>query len=242
MTDELNVLAGAYALDALNDDELNVFEEHLQSCADCSEEVLGMQNAAAELSHLEAVAPPAQLRSDVLSAITRVRPLPPIRSNVISLDRPRRTRWATSLVAAACVLFAIIGVGWGYQQHRQADSARTKASALNSIITAPDARTVSASLNNGSKETAQIYYSKTKGALVMSAHGFAELSADRTYQAWLITPDNRSTSLGTFKPDTKGDVTMQGHASLADAAYVGVTVEPAGGSKFPTGRPALVKL
>ena len=62
MTDELNVLAGAYALDALDDDERAVFEEHLKTCERCADEVAGLRLTAAELSHTTETAPPAQLR------------------------------------------------------------------------------------------------------------------------------------------------------------------------------------
>jgi anti-sigma-K factor RskA len=242
MTDELNALAGAYVLDALTDDERTVFEEHLQSCVDCADEVRGLENAAAELSHLESSTPPPQLRTDVLAAISRVRPLPPVGSNVIPIGRSRRPRLATQLLAAACAVIAIAAGGWGLQQHNDANRAASHASALDAAISAPDAKAVTGELGPTSGITATVVYSKVHGSLVMNARGVTTLASDKTYQAWTISPNGDATSLGIFHPDQNGTVTMLAKSNLTDAAYVGVTIEPSGGSKTPTGQPLLVKL
>jgi anti-sigma-K factor RskA len=241
MTDELNALAGAYALDALNDDERAVFEQHLQECADCAEEVLGLQNAVAELSFVEATPPPPQLRADVLSAITRVRPLPPT-GNVISITRSRRARWAPQLLAAACMLIAVVAAGWGIQQHQQANRSDSHVSALNAAIAAPDSKAVTADLGSASGVSATVVYSKVHGTLLLNARGISTLAADKTYQAWTMTAGGAATSLGTFKPDSAGNVTLLAKSDLSAAAFVGITVEPAGGSKTPTGQAEAIKL
>ncbi|HEX8094697.1 RskA family anti-sigma factor, partial [Jatrophihabitans sp.] len=146
MTDELNVLAGAYALDALDDDEREVFEEHLRTCAECAQEVRGLRETAAELSHLNEVIPPPQLRAAVLGAVAQSRPLPPLaegtrgsnvqESNVRPLRRTRgQVLWQG--VAAACALIAIAVSAWGYSQHREAQRA-ARASVVQSLLSAPD--------------------------------------------------------------------------------------------------------
>ena len=76
MTCQLNAWTGAYALDALDEQERAVFAEHLQTCADCDAEVRSLQSAAADLSLTATAEPPAQLRGNVLSAISQVRPEP----------------------------------------------------------------------------------------------------------------------------------------------------------------------
>ncbi|MDQ1738629.1 MAG: hypothetical protein QOE53_281, partial [Pseudonocardiales bacterium] len=121
MTDELNVLAGAYALDALDDDEREVFEQHLRTCAECAQEVRGLRETAAELSHLDEVSPPPQLRAAVLGAVAQSRPLRPLvdaaenspHGNVRPLRRARsQSLWQG--LAAACALIAIAVSVWGY--------------------------------------------------------------------------------------------------------------------------------
>ena len=145
MTDELNVLAGAYALDALDDDERVVFEQHLQSCAECAQEVRGLREAAAQLSHLNQVSPPPQLRAAVLGAVAQSRPLPPVieagrDGNVRPLRRTRsQSLWQG--LAAACALIAIAVSVWGYSQHRQAQRAvSARSSVVQSLLDAPDVR------------------------------------------------------------------------------------------------------
>lgn len=74
---DAHALSGAYAVDALDDDERAAFEAHLAECAECRAEVAGLREAASRIADTTAVAPPARLRERVLSEITTVRPLPP---------------------------------------------------------------------------------------------------------------------------------------------------------------------
>ncbi len=78
MTDEIHELSGAYAVDALDDVERARFERHLSDCSDCRDEVESLSVAAAELSSVTEMAPPARLRASVLASITSVRQLPPL--------------------------------------------------------------------------------------------------------------------------------------------------------------------
>ncbi len=78
MTDEIHELSGAYAVDALDDVERARFERHLADCAACHDEVESLSVAAAELSSITQMAPPASLRASVLRSITSVQQLPPL--------------------------------------------------------------------------------------------------------------------------------------------------------------------
>ena len=76
--ESLHALSGAYAIDALDDDERAVFERHLPNCLDCQREVASLREAAALMADLSAVTPPPALRASVLAGITKIRPLPPV--------------------------------------------------------------------------------------------------------------------------------------------------------------------
>lgn len=137
---DIHALSGAYAVDALGDDERRRFEAHLAACTSCTTEVDSLREAAARLSATTATAPPERLRASVLDAITRVRPLPPLSTAdpsptprpdaaeppatapeqdtatpapVVELGEARRRRLrGVALVAAAAVVVAVgIGVG-----------------------------------------------------------------------------------------------------------------------------------
>ena len=55
--DDLHVLAGSYALDALGEAERDSFERHLQHCGPCEAEVRGYREAAARLGLARATDP-----------------------------------------------------------------------------------------------------------------------------------------------------------------------------------------
>jgi len=232
MSDELNVLAGAYALDALEPAEREVFEEHLAGCQECAAEVRGMRAAAAELSNLTEVAPPPQLRGDVLAAIRQVRPLPPVVDNVIALRRARTGRSVWQLAAAACALIASVVSGWGYSQHRDAQrSVAAQSSVLEQVLRAPDVAARTTALDQG-KGT--VLYSKSQHKVILIGHGLPALPTGKTYQLWMLPSAGNPVSGGIFQPDQGGNVELAASGDLDTVGKMGISVEPAGGSAQPT--------
>ncbi len=84
MSPDLHHLSGAYAVDALDDDERTSFEQHLAVCADCRAEVAELSAAAHSLGSLTEATPSPALRASVLSGITRARPLPPLAPDAVA--------------------------------------------------------------------------------------------------------------------------------------------------------------
>ena len=70
---DLHTLTGAYAVDALPDDERERFEDHLAVCAACEQEVRELQATAARLGAISVAAPPPSMRARVLAEIDSVR-------------------------------------------------------------------------------------------------------------------------------------------------------------------------
>jgi anti-sigma-K factor RskA len=231
MTDELNVLAGAYALDALDDDERAVFEEHLETCERCTDEVAGMRLTAAELSHTTETAPPAQLRDQVLSAISQVRPLPPVLDNVIALRRARTSRSVWQFVAAACALVAIAISGWGYSQHRDATRTASAQSSVQALLHAPDLRVRTTALEQGS---GTLLYSTGEHRVLLVGQGMPALPSGKTYQLWMLPANGQAVSAATFHPDRDGNMQLSVSGDLSGFARMAISVEPAGGSARPT--------
>lgn len=233
MSDELNVLAGAYALDALDDDERVLFEQHLEVCDECTEEVRGMRYAANELSRTTEVSPPPQLRADVLASISQVRPLAPVVDNVIALHRARAARSVWQVMAAACALIAIVAAGWGYSQHRATNRSTSVAqvSAVQKLLDAPDLRANTTAFEKGS---GTLVYSKDEHKLVLIGHGMPALASDKTYQLWMLPTTGDAVSAGTFTPDSAGNVELPASGDLTGIPKMGISVEPAGGSAQPT--------
>ena len=110
MDDTLHDLSAAYALDALDADEREAYEEHLAGCASCREDVAAFSATAAELAFaVEPGTPPPALRGRILDAARAERP------NVV----PLRPRWAAPVAAVAAVAACVaVGLGiWNVSLH-----------------------------------------------------------------------------------------------------------------------------
>jgi anti-sigma-K factor RskA len=119
--DELRALDASYVLDALSDDERQLFEQHLEVCPECAGEVASLRATASELAYaVPARRAPASLRARVLDAIERVpsalpQPQPrtpqpqPQASRAIAAAGPATNAW---WLAAAAVLGAILVGGY----------------------------------------------------------------------------------------------------------------------------------
>lgn len=89
MDEQLHLLTGAYALNALDDDERDAFEQHALGAVDTREEVRGLSETAAMLAYgTPAVAPPPELKSKVMASIRNTRQLP-VDAVVTDLDSKR---------------------------------------------------------------------------------------------------------------------------------------------------------
>jgi anti-sigma-K factor RskA len=90
--DDMHVLTGSYALDALTEAEREEFERHLQRCPSCAAEVRGLRETAARLALAKTITPPAQLAQRVLAATYLTRQLPPAGSERLVHPRTELTR------------------------------------------------------------------------------------------------------------------------------------------------------
>jgi anti-sigma factor RsiW len=95
---ELHALTGAYVLDAIDDDEREVFGAHLDTCEPCAREVQELQATAAQLGAAAHETPtsgaartdPTRGRSD-LAGVTRPRGFPGHRPRIAVRLRGGRT-------------------------------------------------------------------------------------------------------------------------------------------------------
>jgi anti-sigma-K factor RskA len=228
---DIHALSGAYAVDALDDDERFEFEEHLVVCAECRAEVASFRETGALIAETEAVEPPASLRAGVLSGISQIRPIPPETPSLpepIESIGPRR-RWFPQLLAAAAavVLLAAGAVLWHpWQQHDSNDVAEQ-------ILNAPDAMRVTEKLPGGQGELTLVRSASLERAVMIGEHVPAAGSG-KTYQMWYQQPGQPMVSAGLMT-DTDEPTVLTGDAATAVAAAV--SVEPEGGSHEPTTKP-----
>ncbi len=241
---DIHTLSGAYALDALAPGEAAAFERHLESCVSCREELASFSAAVAAMADDAVEEAPADLRASVLSAITEVRPLPPLVGDpeesvarVVSLDSRKGRKLTTWFAVAAAVLgIAMAGAVWrSVTLQNQVSQLASAASELTGVLTAPDAQTAGTTTESGAHAT--VVMSMAKGQAVLVTEGMAPAPAGSTYQIWLIGADG-PTPAG-FVPNDSSSATMLS-GDPHNAAAVGVTLEPEGGSPQPTTDPLMV--
>ena len=87
---------------------------------------------------------------------------------------------------------------------------------------------------------AEVAYSKQLGKAAIDVTGLPPAPDGKTYQLWYVSSDEVMSPAGllTTDADGHGSVLLEGDAN--DAAAVGMTVEPAGGSARPTTDPVVV--
>jgi anti-sigma-K factor RskA len=226
MSIDLHTLAGAYAIDALSEEEARQFDRHLEECPACREEVRELQAAAARMGAAEALAPPPALRERVLAAADQMPQLPP---RVTRLDAVRKRRWSAKLAAAAAAAILAVGGGVAVYESQRGHDQSYLASTVAQVFQAGDARTKTVQTDHGSVTVAT---SASLGRMALRTEGLRALSGKRVYQLWAVhggTP----TSAGVIE-NLKAGAAM---AMPSEGTKVAITVEPKGGSEQPTTAP-----
>jgi hypothetical protein len=238
-------IAGPYALDALDDAERDRFERHLRGCASCQDEVRGFIAVAAALAEAVTGVPPAGLRDQVLAAVSGSRQL----SSEVSLRRAGRgvtktrpaprSQWLPRLALAAgtagFAASAVLGGVTVAARHGQS-AAQAQAQAIAAVLSAPDARLVSARTSAGGSAT--VVASVGQGKMVFTSSGLRSLPGSRVYQLWFIGRTTRSA--GLVPAAISGRTAPVLASGLAAGDKIGVTIEPAGGTSAPTTAPIVL--
>ena len=130
MSQDPHDLLAAYALDALDDDERERFERHLEDCAECTEQLALLREPVAALAYaVEGPVPPKELRDRIIEG-ARAEP----RAAVIKLPRRNWALAAVGGVAAAAAALAI-GLGlWANSLSNSLDRERSTKSALDQLL------------------------------------------------------------------------------------------------------------
>jgi anti-sigma-K factor RskA len=258
--DDPHTLAGAYAMDAVDDADRARFAQHLAGCESCRQEVRGLREAAAALAAATAMAPRAALKEAVLEAAARTRQLPPLtrpgpqprRGRAAAaaswLARRRGLRWLPDRAGARRLVLGLAGavlavavalgvVSYEGIQHRL-DQAQGGDHTVAAVLSAPDASMLSGHVSTGG--TVTVVMSHRMRTLVLTAADLHVLPPSQRYELWLIGPEG-SRPAGMI--DGSGHQPMAGPmvvSGLSAGDSVGMTVEPASGSPQPTSQPVLM--
>ena len=236
MTTDIHTLAGAYALDAVDDIERAAFARHLAACESCAQEIAELRETVARLSSDTVEVPPPSLKPAVLTAITRTRQLPP--GHATEPASGGRNRWRTWTASAAAAIVLVAGGlagGYAIERHRSAPDRAAAAAAeaqtkrINAVLAAPDAKLVAQTLPAGGTVTVVVSDRLNQGVAILN--DMPELPAGKTYQLWVMHGTN-ATSVGVM-----ADGSRAGYVPFGDvrgpATQFGVTQEISGGSTTP---------
>ncbi|HZC14485.1 MAG TPA: anti-sigma factor [Thermoleophilaceae bacterium] len=218
---------GAYLLGALTDLERQAFERHMESCAECREEIERLRPAADVLPRaVQQVEPPPSLKTSLMEVVEReareaegggaqVRRRPPLR------ERLRLPSLRPALALGACALALGLAIGFGVAQLGD-DGSRTVAATID------ESRIPQASGN------LQLEGDGENGA-ILRVNGMPPLD-EQVYQAW-VQRDGSVIRQPTFEVDEKGAGAVAVPEDLSGAEAVLVTREPRGGADTPSEDP-----
>lgn len=242
---ELHLLTGGYALDALPQDDQAGLERHLARCPSCAEEVRGLRETAARLAMAPALYPPPEMRERVLATALSVRQLPPPgrgplgraggRTGLRRLSRPRAGLAAALLTLAAAVAFLLV---MQLSTSGQLGQARDANQAIAAVLAAPDARLESLRATVGGRVTAVV--SLRDRAAVVTTTDLPRPPGSKVYQLWVMNAAGSARSAGLLVFTGPGSASPVLAVDVLPGDRLGITVEPAGGTAQPTTTPVVI--
>jgi anti-sigma-K factor RskA len=237
---EVSEALGAYVLGALPADERLAVERHLEVCERCSEAAASLRVAVNVLpASVPIVEPPRELKDRIMAVVTAEAEL--LRAAGSEADRPPRRRpvwrpepgWlgrrplatagmAAALAAAAAGGVIVLGEGSGGERSPRVSSERVVSAQITDADIARRAR-------------ASVRVKGTRASLVV--RNLPGPGANRVYQVWLKRSGSAPVPAGATFRVRSGSVDIP--RAMRPSEQMLVTVEPAGGSREPTG-PALI--
>jgi anti-sigma-K factor RskA len=224
MSHDPHDLLAAYALDALEDDERERFERHLDECEECTEQLALLREPVAALAYAaEGPAPPEALRGRIIEG-ARAEP----RATVIRMPRRNWPLAAVAGVAAAAACLAI-GLGiWANSLSNSLDRERSAKAAYEQAAEVLRSRATAKPLIGA--DGSLLVADDGRAALVVC--GLADAPSAKTYEAWVITGKTPQPA-GLFRGGN-GCSPVVLTERVPRSATVAVTLERAGGATSPT--------
>jgi anti-sigma-K factor RskA len=225
---DVDELAGALALGAVDADEARAASEHLETCAEPHTELRSLLGADAVLAAgLEPIQPSAGLRDRLMESIGQAPRATVEAAPVEPRERTARRGWLDWLspqlarpLAVAAVVAAVALGAWGVTLSGQlGERDRALRAVADAIAGGEVAYRVEGDAGRG-------YVVDTPGsgaAFVVADVG--ELDAGKLYELWLIGADGVPVDVGTFRPTGEAVAVIPVEEDLAGFGTFAVTVE-----------------
>ena len=219
----------AYALEALDSEEVLLLEEHLVNCPECRSELQAFLQVVHILPMATALREPAlELEQHILAQV-KARPTKQISLPKLGLFERLATLWRVLYRGWGMISLALILLlaGSNLVLLRQA----------NQPAVSGDFHIVKLMGTDKSPEASGILLvASDSGEGTLIVENLSPLQANLQYQLWLIR-DGKRTSGGVFSVSGSGygHLEVTSSDSLLSYDSFGITIEPAGGSSGPTG-------
>jgi anti-sigma-K factor RskA len=251
-------LSGAYALNALSDEERDAFEIRMSESDELRTEVTELNDTALLLGRaVEPVQPSAALRSSILDLIGSTPQLPKLEAHDDGASATPTTRAAAAapsgellepiplarqrwfmrptvlLVGAAAAAGLFFSGGALLNSQPNVGNSSYVAQGMSQILAASDVQHTVSNVSTGGKAT--LYWSDKLQRSAVVLDGVASLPSSKTYQLWYINGSHIA-SAGTLDANSNNPSQVL-VGDLKPGVTVGITIEPQGGSKQPTSTP-----
>lgn len=222
---DLHNLAGAYALDALDADERRLFEGHYPTCDICKGEVQEFRAIGAILAEGAEVAPPQDLKTQIMTEVMQTRQVSPILPDKVVDLSERRRRKASRPIMFAAVAAAIVLVVGLVSVVRNPSQSTTEI-----VLAAPDAIVTNL---EGEVGSLRIVWSDELDMVAIFGNDLADPGGGMAYALWFVEADG-VTPAALFTVDDDMVRVAEAVDDIDPIAW-GITIEPDTGSPQPTG-------
>ncbi len=237
----------AYVLGDADDDPVG--RAHLEQCPACQASLREYRGVAGLLGYAATeAAPPADLRERIVGAVAAAAGQPQPQPTVAQPRRqPARVGWpAFSRAAWAAVAFAMLSIGllfWNITLQRQinAQSAQLAQSGKGwqSVIVLLNDPSLRWYAISGDQANGRFWTTPQSDQACLIAQHLPDLPDNQVYQVWLAHGGDQIDG-GTFRAyNGNAWVIVQPGYAMSNYNSVFVTIEPAGGSAWPTGQHVL---
>jgi anti-sigma-K factor RskA len=229
--------------------------EHIAVCPACQRALSAYVQVARMLPYdAPDVVPPPSLRARILTAVEEsaavVAAVEPVSTAQLPADVPAASpwRWPWRLPSFqptyALALIALIALlAWNISLQRQLNTQTTQLTASRA-----NWQTMIVLLNDSAVRwyavagdgTTGHFWAAPQGQVgCLVVQGLPAVTGDQVFQVWLVH-DGEHASGGVFEArEGNGWILIRSNEPLSNYEFVGVTIEPRGGSAAPTGKPVL---
>jgi anti-sigma-K factor RskA len=241
---EMQELVGAYALDALEPDEVDAFERHLSECPRCRAELNDHRETAAMLAHAGTEAPDG-LWDRIVANLEEAPPdmatvfrMPTGDAREARVAKTRGPRWRTVGVAAAGLAAAIIAVNTALLVRQddkigRFENNQTISHLADLAMADPSSRVVSLRSADGAVSADAVL--RPNGTSYLLHTRLPKLDNGQTSQLWGLAEGRSPVSLSVLGSNPK----VAGFTAKLSMNQLAITVERAGGATVPSQLPLI---